>query len=130
MTEITDANEPYYRLHIFACTNERQPGHERGSCHERGATPLRNYMKAKAKALGIKDIRVNIAGCLDRCELGPVMVIYPDGVWYHYRNEADIDRILQQHIIGGTVVENLRLTADQTALSPDQLSASGCAVTS
>ena len=113
-------DDQYYRLHIFACTNERPAGHKRGSCHERGATPLRNYMKAKAKALGISKVRVNIAGCLDRCELGPVLVIYPDGVWYHYKNEADIDRILEKNVIGGEIVEDLRLSPEQTELAEHQ----------
>jgi (2Fe-2S) ferredoxin len=118
---LQNQNDPYYRLHLFVCTNERPAGHERGCCKERGAVPLRNYMKAKAKALGIKDIRVNIAGCLDRCELGPVMVIYPQGVWYHFKSEADIDRILVSHVIGGEIVADLALTNDQTELADHQL---------
>jgi (2Fe-2S) ferredoxin len=112
--------ENYFRLHVFACTNERPAGHKRGSCKERGAEPLRNYMKARAKALGIEGVRVNTAGCLDRCELGPVMVVYPDGIWYTYRNEADIDRILEQHLMKGEIVEDLRLAVDQSELTAEQ----------
>lgn len=101
--------ELYYRCHVFACVNRRPDGHKRGSCAAHDAEPLRNYMKARAKELGVEGVRVNNAGCLDRCELGPVMVIYPEGVWYGYRNEADIDEILQTHLVEGGRVERLML---------------------
>lgn len=99
----------YYRAHVFCCTNEREPNHTRGSCARRGAGPLRDYMKARAKALGLRDVRINIAGCLDRCELGPTMVIYPEGVWYTCGSQADVDEILQTHLIEGGRVERLML---------------------
>jgi (2Fe-2S) ferredoxin len=70
-------------------------------------------MREKAKALGIENIRVNASGCLDRCELGPNMVIYPEGVWYHYDNADDVDEILQKHLIDGGRVERLMLQPDQ-----------------
>jgi (2Fe-2S) ferredoxin len=66
-------------------------------------------MKARAKELGLDDVRINASGCLDRCELGPTMVIYPDGVWYHYETLADVDEILQRHVAGGRPVERLML---------------------
>ena len=72
---------------------------------EKGAEDLRNYMKRRAKELGLKDIRVNGAGCLDRCEEGPVVVIYPEGVWYSPKNEADCDEIVTKHLQQGSVVE-------------------------
>jgi len=100
---------PYYRAHVFCCTNEREPGHPRGSCARRGSVALRDYMKARAKAMGLLDVRINIAGCLDRCELGPTMVIYPEGVWYTYSSEADVDEILQTHLVEGGRVERLML---------------------
>lgn len=103
---------PYYRLHVFCCTNERPPGHPRGCCKDKGAVRLRNYMKARAKELGLSDVRVNIAGCLDRCELGPTMVIYPEGVWYGYRTQRDIEEILHTHVIGGGRVARLMLQPD------------------
>jgi (2Fe-2S) ferredoxin len=99
----------YYRLHVFCCVNERPAGHERGSCAGRGSIRLRNYMKARAKELGLEDVRINSAGCLDRCELGPTMVVYPGGVWYRYRTLEDVEDILQRHLIGGTPVERLLL---------------------
>ena len=104
---------PFYQCHAFVCTNERMEGHPRGSCKSRGSEPLRNYMKARAKELGIPGMRVNNAGCLDRCELGPTIVIYPEGVWYTAHSQADIDEILQTHVIEGRRVERLMLLPDQ-----------------
>ena len=103
---------PYYRAHVFCCTNERPAGHPRGCCKDKDSEALRNYMKARAKAMGLEGVRVNIAGCLDRCELGPTMVIYPEGVWYHYRSTDDIDEILQTHVIEGGRVSRLQLQPD------------------
>ena len=99
----------YYRCHVFCCVNERPPGHPRGCCKEKGSERLRNYMKARAKELGLGDVRINNSGCLDRCELGPTMVIYPEGVWYTYRTIGDVDEILQTHVIGGGRVARLML---------------------
>lgn len=104
---------PYYRAHVFCCTNRRPEGHPRGCCAEKDAEALRDYMKGRAKALGLKDVRINSAGCLDRCELGPTVVIYPEGVWYSYRDRADIDEILTVHLQGGGRVSRLMLTPDQ-----------------
>jgi len=99
----------FYKAHVFVCTNEREPGHPRGCCKEKGSVDLRDYMKAKAKELGIKNVRINNAGCLDRCELGPNMVIYPDGVWYRATNFEEVDEVLQKHLIEGGRVERLML---------------------
>ncbi len=99
----------YYQTHIFCCTNERPDGHPRGSCKARGADPLRNYMKARVKEEGIPEARVNGAGCLDRCELGPVLVIYPEGTWYTYASREDVDEIIEKHLKGGQHVERLML---------------------
>lgn len=103
----------FYRRHVFCCTNVRPPGHPRGCCSAGGGEKLRAYMREKAKALGIENIRINAAGCLDRCELGPNMVIYPEGVWYHYESTEDVDEILQTHLIEGRRVERLMLQPDQ-----------------
>ena len=109
MTTGADAAPLYYRCHVFCCINERPEGHERGSCSGRGSVRLRNYMKARAKELGLADVRINASGCLDRCELGPMMVIYPDAVWYHYETLADVDEILDSHVMGGRPVARLML---------------------
>ena len=99
----------YYRLHVFVCTNRRPDSHPRGSCAGRGSEPLRDYLKARAKELGLADIRVNSAGCLDRCELGPTMVVYPDGIWYRFDSDADVDEILTSHLLRGQPVRRLML---------------------
>lgn len=104
----------FFRQHVFCCTNTRPPGHARGCCTEKGSEKLRNYMKVRAKELGLDGIRINAAGCLDRCELGPTMVIYPEGVWYGYRSTADIDEILQTHLVEGGRVARLMLRPEQT----------------
>jgi len=101
--------EPYYDCHVFCCVNERPDGHPRGSCSKRGSVRLRNYMKARAKELGLGRVRINQSGCLDRCELGPTVVIYPEGVWYHYETRDDVDEILQRHVIDKGRVERLML---------------------
>lgn len=107
---MTDDPALYYRAHVFCCTNEREPGHPRGCCKERGADELRDYMKKKATGLGLgRQVRINNAGCLDRCELGPCLVIYPEGVWYSFTDKADIDEILQTHLVEGKRVERLML---------------------
>ncbi|MCE9507324.1 MAG: (2Fe-2S) ferredoxin domain-containing protein [Alphaproteobacteria bacterium] len=110
----------YYKAHIFCCNNERPAGHPKGCCKEKGAEPLRNYMKTKIKELGIQEVRVNLSGCLDRCALGPTMVIYPEGVWYTYASTADIDDIIEQHLQKGGRVKRLLLTADQKELRDEQ----------
>ena len=99
----------FYSAHVFCCTNERPEGHPRGCCKHKGSERLRDYMKARAKELGLNDVRINTSGCLDRCELGPSMVIYPEGVWYTVRTREDIDEILQTHLIGGGRVERLMM---------------------
>jgi (2Fe-2S) ferredoxin len=99
----------FFDHHIFCCTNRREVGHTRGCCAEKGAEELRDYMKQRMKELKIQKARVNQAGCLDRCELGPCIVIYPEGVWYAPKTKADIDTIIEQHILGGIVVETLKL---------------------
>ena len=104
---------PYYRLHVFCCTNERPEGHPRGSCARSGGVKLRNYMKARAKELGLEGVRINSAGCLDRCELGPVIVVYPDGIWYKANTTEQVDAILIEHVQGGHPVESLMLQPDQ-----------------
>ena len=110
--------EIHYRTHVFCCVNERAPDHPRSCCSARGSIELRNYMKARAKELGIEGIRVNNAGCLERCELGPNLVIYPEGVWYHYETKQDVDEILERHIINGERVERLYLEPGQKFPAP------------
>jgi (2Fe-2S) ferredoxin len=102
----------HFRCHVFCCTNQRPAGDSRGCCAEKGASSLRNYMKARAKALGLKGVRINTAGCLDRCAHGPSLVIYPEGIWYTMRTEADVDEILASHLRDGRPVERLLMPGD------------------
>ena len=108
---MTTHQEPYYRVHLFACTNRRPEGNPRGSCAARGSEDLRDYLKAQVRQAGLEGVRVNTAGCLDRCELGPVLVIYPGGIWYGYRSRDDVDEIVAVHLVGGGRVERLLLPA-------------------
>jgi len=101
---------PFYQAHIFVCCNRRPDGHKRGSCAASGSEALRDYMKARAKELGLKGIRVNQAGCLDRCEFGPTMVIYPEGIWYQVRSREDVDEVLTAHLVEGGRARRLMLT--------------------
>jgi (2Fe-2S) ferredoxin len=89
---------PYFERHVFVCGNERPEGHPRGCCKSKGSTVLRDYMKARAKEAGLGRVRVNMAGCLDRCEFGPSLVVYPEGVWYSPKTKADIDEIIETHL--------------------------------
>ncbi len=100
---------PYYEAHVFCCTNRRPAGHPRGCCAEKDGEALRDHMKSRAKELGLKNVRINAAGCLDRCELGPTLVIYPEGVWYSCATPEDIDEVLQTHMLKGQRVERLML---------------------
>lgn len=99
----------YFQTHVFCCENRRDPGNSKGCCASKGASELRNYMKDRCKELGINDIRINSSGCLDRCEFGPTMVIYPEGTWYRYDTKKDAEEIIQQHLLLGRKVERLLL---------------------
>ncbi len=102
----------YYQQHLFFCTNDRGSDAPRPSCNQCGSVVLREYAKSRVKALGLSGqgkARVNTSGCLDRCEQGPVCVVYPEGVWYTYIDEEDVDEIIDSHIINGKVVERLRI---------------------
>ncbi|MCG2633783.1 MAG: (2Fe-2S) ferredoxin domain-containing protein [Gammaproteobacteria bacterium] len=99
-----------YQQHVFVCTNQRSDG--RKCCADGGAVELRDYAKQRLKELGQHGrgkVRVNASGCLDYCGRGPVLVIYPAGVWYSYETQADIDEIIDTHLLGGEIVERLRL---------------------
>jgi (2Fe-2S) ferredoxin len=98
----------YFKRHIFFCLNERKNGE--ASCAQHNAQTAFDHCKNRVKALGLSgpgQVRVNKAGCLDRCSGGPVAVVYPEGVWYSYVDEADIEEIVESHLKNGQVVQRL-----------------------
>ena len=100
----------YYQRHVFFCLNQRDAPEK--CCANAGAAEMQKYAKDRVKALGLAGegkVRVNKAGCLDRCEEGPCVVVYPDAVWYTYVDRADIDEIIDRHVVNGEVVERLRI---------------------
>lgn len=107
------ASASYFNRHIFFCLNERAEG--QASCSRQGAQAAFEHCKvsvAKAGLSGKGQVRVNKAGCLDRCAGAPVAVVYPEAVWYTYVDQSDIDEIVESHLKNGQVVERLRLTDD------------------
>ena len=100
----------HFKHHAFFCCNQREPG--ANCCNNHGAQDLRDYAKNKVKALGLAGegkVRINQAGCLDRCDKGPVLVVYPEAVWYTYIDREDIDEIVTEHLQHGRVVERLKI---------------------
>ncbi|MDG2207412.1 MAG: (2Fe-2S) ferredoxin domain-containing protein [Pirellulales bacterium] len=104
---------PKFTSHIFVCCNRRASENPRGSCDPSGCEKLRNCFKAEIMRRGLKPrVRANKAGCLDQCELGPVVVIYPQEIWYGGVGEQDVPRIIQDTVIDGKILEDL-LIADE-----------------
>ena len=100
----------HFKHHVFFCCNQREPG--ANCCNNHGAQDLRDYAKKKVKALGLAGegkVRINQAGCLDRCDKGPVLVVYPEAVWYTFIDREDIDEIVTEHLQHGRVVERLKI---------------------
>ncbi len=102
--------KPYFEKHIFFCLNQREGG--QACCANQGAQAAFEHCKASVKAAGLAGagkVRVNKAGCLDRCAGAPVAVVYPEGVWYTFVDNSDIDEIVESHLKNGAVVERLLL---------------------
>jgi (2Fe-2S) ferredoxin len=101
----------HYDKHVFICVNQRAAGED--CCNNHNAQAARDYVKDKVKQLGIssgkKSIRINSAGCLGRCEQGPVLVVYPEAVWYTYVDQSDLDEIIEEHLKHGRAVERLKI---------------------
>ncbi len=113
-TDLESQQTPsYYQRHIFFCVNERKNGE--ACCAQHDALAAFDHCKARIKAAGLAgpgQVRVNKAGCLDRCAAGPVAVVYPEGVWYSYVDRSDVDEIVDAHLIGGRVVTRLLTPPD------------------
>jgi len=110
---------PPFESHLFVCCNHREPGHRRGCCDPGETEQLRNAFKAEVKRRGLTGAkgRANYAGCLDQCEHGPVVVIYPQGIWYGHVQLADVPRIVEETLIQGRILEDLRI-ADECLNNP------------
>lgn len=100
----------FYKYHLFFCTNQRKEGET--CCQQYHASEMRSYVKGRIKELGLSGrgkVRVNSAGCLDRCAEGPVLVVYPEEVWYTYVDRDDLDEIIEEHLLHGRPVDRLRI---------------------
>ena len=99
-----------FNKHIFVCENLRPAGHPKGCCAEKGSVEIREYFKSRLKELGLNaDVRANDSGCLDACEFGVSVVVYPEQVWYGGVTKNDVDEIIQSHIINNKPVERLKI---------------------
>ncbi len=101
----------HFDKHVFFCVNQRAAGED--CCNNHNAQAARDYVKDKVKMLGISNekntVRINSAGCLGRCESGPVLVVYPEGVWYTYIDQSDLDEIIDEHLTHGRIIERLKI---------------------
>jgi len=106
-----------FTRHVFVCLNQRDPSHPKGSCKARGADDILACLRSGIARLGLqKSVRINQAGCMDHCEQGPAIVVYPEGVWYRLRSVSDATEVLERHIIGGTVVQHLLMERPVAAM--------------
>jgi (2Fe-2S) ferredoxin len=104
------SDTPYFKHHVFFCLNQRDDG--RSSCGEHHALEAQKHAKKRCKELNLNGqgkVRINQAGCLDRCEEGPVLVVYPEGTWYTYVDTSDIDEIIDSHLVNGKPVDRLKI---------------------
>lgn len=101
---------PTFQRHVFVCVNERPPSSPKGCCLAKGGQEVRDALKKKLAALGIRDVvRANNAGCLDQCEVGVTVVVYPEQVWYGHVTVDDVDELVERHVLRGEFVERLML---------------------
>ncbi|PID49238.1 MAG: ferredoxin [Proteobacteria bacterium] len=100
----------FYKYHLFFCTNQRSNGEN--CCADFDTQAMRDYAKQRCKALGLHkngQVRINTAGCLNRCDLSPVAVVYPEGIWYSWVDKDDVDEIIDSHFLNGKPVQRLML---------------------
>ncbi len=104
---------PFFEKHIFICTNRRDPSNPKGSCAQKGSEAVRERFKRALAERGLRGrMRANASGCLDQCANGCTVVVYPEQVWYGHVTPDDVDEIVDEHLVGGRIVERL--------LMPDQ----------
>jgi (2Fe-2S) ferredoxin len=110
---------PFYEKHVFICTNRRDPSNPKGSCAAKGSEAVREKFKKEIHERGLKArMRANAAGCLDQCENGCTVVVYPEQVWYGHVTPDDVDEIVEEHLIHGRRVDRL-LMPNQPHLTDD-----------
>jgi (2Fe-2S) ferredoxin len=99
-----------YDKHIFICENKRPETDPRGCCADKNSLAVRELFKNRIKQLGLNiNVRANAAGCLDACEHGATIVIYPEQIWYGNVTIEDVEEILQEHIIKNIPVDRLKI---------------------
>ena len=99
-----------FERHVFVCTNERDESAPRGSCAAKGSKDLRKLLNDKAMAAGLKGrVRINASGCLDQCEHGISVVVYPEQTWYGSVKPEDLDELVESHLVAGNPVERMEL---------------------
>jgi (2Fe-2S) ferredoxin len=99
---------PSFERHVFVCTNERAADNPKGDCKRKGSEAVRDAFKKRMAARGLKSqVRANAAGCLDQCDHGVTVVIYPEQAWYGRVTLDDVDELIDRHVIGGQLVERL-----------------------
>ncbi len=106
------------RRWAFVCLNRRDDGHPRGSCAARGAGAVFDELREETGRLGLTDVKIVAAGCVEACMVGPVVYVAPDDVWYGGVTVEDVPSLVADHLDGGRPVEPLRIGAEEFALSP------------
>jgi (2Fe-2S) ferredoxin len=111
--------ESFFRFHVFVCRNQRAAGAARPCCGEERGEAIRARFQQMMRRYGVEASRANKSMCLDRCELGPVVVVYPQGVWYRIEDvDHDVEEIVREHFVGGRVVERLLLPPRESEHAP------------
>lgn len=101
---------PPFERHVFVCLNARPADAPRPSCTGDGTSALHVRLQQLAREAGLgARVRINKSGCLDQCEHGPTVVVYPDAVWYGGVQPEDAEEIVREHLVGGRPVERLRI---------------------
>ena len=118
MASLPEDPQPFIETHILFCTNQRAEGHPRSCCADRGGHEFMAHLTKRVAEEGIDTVKITEAGCMERCELGPAMVVYPDAVWYSPASNDDVDEIIESHLKGGVPVERLVLDVDQRIPKP------------
>jgi len=104
---------PKFERHVFICGNEREAGHPRGCCASKEVAAIKEAFKTELAKHGLKGrVRANHAGCLDQCEHGPTIVVYPDAVWYGFVKPGDVAEIVERHLLAGEPVQRLVIADD------------------